>query len=202
MTAATPRDPRAGLAFTIEIGASAGVIVAASERRAAIAAARRRLGLPEGPVGREARGAPVWPAGQRGSLSHWAGISVCLLTRGESVDPGVDLEGFADAPTRGAIRQEALSPTEAGRLDAARLPEGAGEALVFSAKESFFKAVYPRIGRRIGFDAAELHETPGEGRLALRVTRRLAAHLPAGRVLRLEFRILDGAVLTWLTLRR
>ncbi len=168
-------------------------------RRWVMGAARRELGLPDVIFRHDPSGALLWPAGQRGSLSHWGDLSVCMLMLGESADVGVDVEGFADDEARRAIRQETLSRREAARLDGAPVRAGVAEALVFSAKESFFKAVYPRVGQRLDFDAAEFVALSGKT-LTLRVTRRLGNGLEEDELRPLGFRLFDGFVLTWMIL--
>ena len=179
------------------VGAARAEYRARSDRL--LAAARARLGLPDRPLPRNGHGAPVWPPGQRGSFSHWRGRSVCLLRRGEDLDPGVDLEGYADPETRAAIRQEALRPREIAAVERAGLGPGVAETLAFSAKESFFKAASPRRGRELDFDAVEARELGAE-EVVLRVTRALGPRLREGVRLRVSCRLFPDHALTWLFL--
>ena len=106
----------------------------------------------------------------------------------------------------GAIARAIMTPAEAVRLGA-----GAGTSafarlvtLVFSAKESFYKAAYAEVGCWFGFDAVELvridlvHAT-----LGLRCTRTLAPDIVAGMDFTAGFRMLDpSTVLTSVLLAR
>ncbi len=197
-----PVETPAGARALIAIGRGAGGGVKARRRngRRLLARAQAALGLPPLAAGRDGFGAPVWPAGQRGSLSHWRAFSLCLLARGEAFDFGADLEGFADPEARAAIRSEALDATEVALLGAAGLPEGMAEALAFSAKEAFYKAAFPRLRRRIGFDAVMIGAPPAGGRIALGIPRGLGPGLPAGGRLDLGYAVFGRAVVTWLAL--
>jgi 4'-phosphopantetheinyl transferase EntD len=65
--------------------------------------------------------------------------------------------------------------------------------MVFSAKESIFKALYPIEGVWLGFDDAELTWQAGRGVFAARVLKDAGRGLPAG--LELEVSCTVGA--TW-----
>ncbi|MDO5604515.1 MAG: 4'-phosphopantetheinyl transferase superfamily protein [Paracoccus sp. (in: a-proteobacteria)] len=114
-------------------------------------------------VGRGPDGAPVWPQGIVGAISHADGRAVALTghaTRYAGL--GVDLEALVTNP-------EDIAPVVLTGTEAARLPHDALHmTLTFSAKESLFKALYPTLRRFFGFDAAELVELDAErGKLCL-----------------------------------
>jgi 4'-phosphopantetheinyl transferase EntD len=100
----------------------------------------------EPPLERRPKGNRVWPAGYVGSLTHKGTIVLgALVQRREFRSIGVDLEldqngarDLSHVVTDGEIPP---SPnTEVGFLAA------------FSVKESVYKAVYPIMGRDIGYD--------------------------------------------------
>lgn len=138
------------------------------------AAARRALadlGLPPAPIPMRHDRAPDWPAGLAGSITHAGGLALAAVLRAPATI-GIDLEPDADLPAD--TLDTILTPGER----AACTPRDA--RAVFSAKEAFFKAQYPRTGAMIGFDAVTV-ALSGRG---FRVT--LATDLPglpAGTVL-------------------
>jgi 4'-phosphopantetheinyl transferase EntD len=120
--------------------------------------ALRRLGHPAVPVPRGPSGAPVWPTGVVGSITHCPGYrsaAVAESTRMASL--GLDAEPNLPLPD-GAILSLISSPSERHRLSelSAHRPEVCWERLLFSAKESVYKAWNPLVGRHLGFADAEV----------------------------------------------
>lgn len=135
--------------------------------RAAAHAALRKLGLDHGPVlagpGRE----PIWPSGASGSISHAAGFGIALVAPKVHTDGvGVDLEQLRHAPELWDQVPRAEERTWLERLEPG--DREAGVLALFSAKESVFKAFFPRTGSFFGFEMASLTpESSGfTGRLA------------------------------------
>lgn len=103
------------------------------------------------------RGAPVWPAGVVGAISHCDGYRVAAVARDTDLAAlGVDAEP-ALPPPDGVLEAVSL-PQE--RADLARLareqPAVPWGRLLFSAKESVYKAWFPLAGRMLGFEEARL----------------------------------------------
>jgi enterobactin synthetase component D len=73
--------------------------------------------------------------------------------------------------------------------------------LVFSAKESFFKAAFPRVGRVFGFDALRLLSAPGSGQMNFVTTIPLAPDLPRGTQVTVHYIQVQDAVITWTALQ-
>ncbi|MFJ4869802.1 4'-phosphopantetheinyl transferase [Streptomyces sp. NPDC088757] len=123
------------------------------------------LGMPRAPLLRGWRGAPAWPAGTVGGLTHCAGF------RGAAVAPaarflalGIDAEPHAPLPP-GVCGAVAFGPEPARLRElAARRPDIAWDRLLFSAKESVYKAWSGYGGAWLGFEDAEVawEAAPGE----------------------------------------
>ena len=101
---------------------------------------------------------PIWPAGVIGSITHsrtLAAAAVLPSARGRGI--GIDLEECADNDTGAleAIAHTVLLPSELAYLRSQRgsLSEAHLFKLAFSAKESFYKAVFGVVGRFIDFSA-------------------------------------------------
>ena len=122
--------------------------------RLAAVEALRRLGA-EGSVGRSPEGAPVWPEGIAGSLTHHSGVAAAVVGRGADgqgyAGLGIDICPRLEGDRLRAVVRQCL--TEAER-EAWTSEEAA--TLAFAAKESIYKAAYPRAQRFIGFDEAEI----------------------------------------------
>ncbi|MFI0896252.1 4'-phosphopantetheinyl transferase [Streptomyces sp. NPDC020983] len=134
--------------------------------RACAREALGQLGIPPGPILRDPhRGAPQWPDGVVGSITHCDGYRAAAVARSsDMLALGIDAEPHAALP-EGVL--DAVLATDAER---ARLAELAGSApavhfdrLLFSAKETVYKSWYPYHHRMLGFHEAELllHTDPG-----------------------------------------
>ncbi|WP_250402889.1 4'-phosphopantetheinyl transferase family protein [Streptomyces cellostaticus] len=144
---------------------------AVSKRRqeftAARACARRameKLGVPPQPVLTGERGAPVWPAGLAGSMTHCEGYRAAALVRATDLASlGIDAEPHAPLP-EGVFGTIAL-PAEQDRhreLSAAR-PAVCWDRLLFSAKESVYKAWFPLTRAWLDFSEADIELTAAPG---------------------------------------
>ncbi len=115
------------------------------------------LGVPPVAVLPGERGAPLWPHGVVGSMTHCAGYraaAVASRTRVRAV--GIDAEPHEPLPGRvlGAIARA----EEHGRLAAltAECPQVRWDRLLFCVKESVYKAWFPMTRRRLGFADASV----------------------------------------------
>ncbi|WP_417523379.1 4'-phosphopantetheinyl transferase family protein [Marinovum sp.] len=144
--------------------------------RALAQAALSRLGA-QGGVGRDDKGAPLWPEGVQGSISHSHGCVGVWLGQGTTT-LGLDIEALADPRATRAICHSVLTPGDTALTG--QTPEPAVATAVFSAKEALYKALFPRVGRFFGFDHAETVEIRPDG-LVLRLTKPLSTDWPAGR---------------------
>ncbi len=109
--------------------------------------AMARLGVPPQPVPTGDRGAPVWPAGLLGSMTHCDGYGAAALVRDTDLAAlGIDAEPAAALP-EGVLAAITL-PAERARLRrlAADRPGVPWDRLLFSAKESVYKAWFPSPG--------------------------------------------------------
>jgi 4'-phosphopantetheinyl transferase EntD len=149
---------------------------AVDKRRREFATARRcarealaKLGLPPVPLLPGERGAPQWPAGVAGSITHCQGYRAAVaapltLLRSVGVDaepheplPDGVLNPISDAAERSQIA--ALSATD---------PAVQWDRLLFCAKEAVYKAWFPLTARWLGFEEATVTFDPS-GRFEARL---------------------------------
>ncbi|WP_437437970.1 4'-phosphopantetheinyl transferase family protein [Streptomyces olivoreticuli] len=129
--------------------------------RACARKALGRLGLDPVPLLPNRRGAPGWPAGVVGSMTHCDGYRAAVVARSaDAVSIGIDAEPNGPLPD-GVLEAIAL-PGERSRLAGltARRPEVSWDRMLFSAKESVFKTWYPLTGQELDFSEAELEFDP------------------------------------------
>jgi len=129
--------------------------------------AMEKLGVPAQPVLTGARGAPRWPAGLVGSMTHCDGYCAAALVRATDLASlGIDAE--PDGPLPDGVLPTVSLPVEAERLRrlAEERPGVHWDRLLFSAKESVYKAWFPLTGEWLDFMEAdiEISVNPGDPR--------------------------------------
>ncbi|NOT08103.1 MAG: 4'-phosphopantetheinyl transferase superfamily protein [Gemmatimonadales bacterium] len=137
--------------------------------RASARAALKRLGVPPAPILADARRVPVWPSGVIGSITHCAGYCGCAVARsGAAMGLGVDVEVAAPLPDD--IREAVSTPRE-------RQSAGLPPLLLFSAKESVFKACFPLTRIELDFREVEIELGSEAGTFVALLPGRLAEAL-------------------------
>ncbi|WP_328533852.1 4'-phosphopantetheinyl transferase superfamily protein [Micromonospora zamorensis] len=144
------------------------------------------LGVPPGLLVPGKQGAPVWPAGIVGAITHCTGYRAAVVARTtEMVTCGIDAEpneampeGVLDAIS---LPQERVWVAELGRSH----PSVSWDRLLFSAKESVYKAWFPLAGRWLDFTEARISVLPAAERHGTFHAELLVAGpvLPGGRPL-------------------
>jgi len=151
-----------------------------------------RLGLPASPIVPGTGRAPQWPTGVVGSITHCAGYRACALARASNFAAiGVDAE--PDAPLPDGLIADIALPDERVRLDELSRAQPAvhWDRLLFSAKESIYKAWFPLTGQRPGFADATVRIDRVGACFSARLTADGAPTELAGR-----FAVRDGIVAT------
>jgi 4'-phosphopantetheinyl transferase EntD len=157
--------------------------------RACARAGLARLGLPPSPIVPGERGAPSWPHGVVGSMTHCAGYRAAAVALSRHVAAiGIDAEPHEPLP-RGVLALVAL-PREREQLDRlGAADEVCWDRVLFSTKESVYKAWYPLTGRWLDFAQADVEFDPTAGTF----TARLLVNDP-----RVDERQLSGFAGRWL----
>ncbi|MER5948433.1 4'-phosphopantetheinyl transferase superfamily protein [Streptomyces sp. NPDC001904] len=122
------------------------------------------LGHLPAPLLADRRGAPRWPQGVVGSLTHCAAYRAAAVGSAEDIASiGIDAEPNSPLPD-GVLDSIAL-PRERDRIGDLLLdrPGVRWDRLLFSAKESVFKAWYPLTRRELNFDEARVELDPSAG---------------------------------------
>ena len=180
------------------------VATAVDGRRREFVTARRcarealgKLGVPPVAIRTGAHREPLWPVGVVGALTHCRGYRAAAVARSADLGAiGVDAE--PDEPLPDGVLRLLLGPGDDAML--ARLggvPVHA-DRLLFSAKESVYKAWFPLTGRWLGFEDASLTVDPAAGTFtaAIHVDGARADGGPALRRLRGRFAYAGGLIVT------
>jgi len=130
--------------------------------RAVARAALARLGAPAGPVLPGRAGEPRWPDGVVGSITHCAGYRACAVALARDLAAiGIDAERCLPLPA-GLLAAVAGDAERAWLADLRATGTGAPwDRVLFSAKESVYKAWYSRTGQRPGLRGVTVRIDPG-----------------------------------------
>jgi 4'-phosphopantetheinyl transferase EntD len=138
---------------------------------------------------------PLWPEGVVGSITHCRGYrAAAVAARDAFVSIGIDAEPHEELPS-GILDRVAL-PEELAALETHQSSMH-WDRILFSAKESIYKAWFPLTRQWLGFEDAAVFFDP----IGATFQARLFKHASVGGV-RLDtvdgrFRVLNGLVLTF-----
>ena len=159
----TRADAASSAAWPQELAAAAGLpdgrlaeyITVRDCARQALAS----LGTPPAAILGDARGAPIWPDGIVGSMTHCRGYRAAAVARASDLTVlGIDAEPAEPLPS-GIARRISTDAELAGitGLD----PDVPWDRLLFSAKEAIYKAWYPLTRIGLGFHDVNIALQPG-----------------------------------------
>ncbi|MGA2024504.1 MAG: 4'-phosphopantetheinyl transferase superfamily protein [Steroidobacteraceae bacterium] len=157
--------------------------------------ALQALGLPAAAILRGRHREPIWPPGVVGSITHCPGYrAAAAALSSDMLALGIDAELHESVPA--GVLERVSVPEERDWLE--RAPAGVHwNRVLFSAKESIYKACFPLTRRALRFEDAVVSFEPLTGRFEARL--RAAALGELGRELQRltgRFLVRDGLVLT------
>jgi 4'-phosphopantetheinyl transferase EntD len=131
-----------------------------SSRRVEFAAGRtcardalRELGIPAQPILRGLKREPLWPSGIVGSITHCDRYCAAAVAHDSDImSIGIDAE--ENKPLPDGVLNAIACEEEIRSLNNMALPYLNWDRLLFSAKESVYKAWYPVTGCWLGFEEA------------------------------------------------
>ncbi|GHE99792.1 4'-phosphopantetheinyl transferase [Streptomyces longispororuber] len=121
-------------------------------------AALAGIGIAPVPIPRGEKGAPVWPQGVVGSMTHCTGYRAAVVAKlSDVLTLGIDAEPAEPLSDPGVL-DLVSDETERATLAAlaAAQPTVPWDRLLFSAKETVYKAWFPVTQRWLGFEEARL----------------------------------------------
>lgn len=132
--------------------------------------ALQALGFPPVAILTGERGEPLWPPHALGSITHCQTYRAAAVARSSEVlTLGIDAEPHAALPD--GLIGDIARPEELPHLRRLRadVPEVHWDRLLFSAKESVYKAWFPLARRWLGFEDAVLDFDPTAGTFRARL---------------------------------
>ncbi len=144
---------------------------------------------------------PIWPKSAIGSITHSYGRCATILSNNSRDRVGVDIERIVDGETLAAVQEVCLSCKERKLLNTqtgySRLELA---TLMFSAKETLFKMLYPSVRCHFGYETAMVREIPTSDTISLYLTENLRGGFRSGSTFEIRFSFHCNFVLTWATL--
>lgn len=135
--------------------------------------------------------APIWPKGWTGSITHSSGHAAAVIgSRSNCTALGLDLEPIIEEKTAQKVRGYILHPDEE-RLVTDQLTL----SLIFSFKESIYKALNPILKRFIGFQEVVVSHID-QGQICFSITGPLTADFPEDFPVQGRYLITEGFVIT------
>jgi 4'-phosphopantetheinyl transferase EntD len=159
--------------------------------------ALERLGWPGFAIVAGPRREPVWPSGVAGSITHCRGYCAAAVARTSEVrSVGID----AELRVTLSDGVEEMICTEAERRHVATLPGDHWPTLLFSAKESIYKAWYPLARRWLDYRDAELTVDPERGTFTARILLQVEPGVFPWNPLHGRFAMSDERIFTAVTI--
>ena len=166
--------------------------------RACAAELLAELGSSETSIAMAPDRSPVWPQGYVGSITHTDELlGVAVARRKDFRSIGIDAEAIIQPEAAVEIDELCMGGRERALRDSAGINHQTFSSLCFSAKESFFKCLYPLAGVWFDFQDAELACFDANLQLLqMRLLRDLASGFQQGQVFGGTFRWTDRRVYT------
>ena len=140
---------------------------------------------------RGVNGAPLWPEGVAGSLTHTDDfVSAAVALSSDAAAIGVDTERIVTLAQARDLARPVAWPSELAEARAAGCDRAEAFTLVFSAKESVFKCLHPAVGQFFGFhDVRIVHVDARARAFGARIVKSLSEAFPADTMLEGRFEI-------------
>ncbi len=118
------------------------------------------------PIGEDR--APAWPQGLIGSISHTDRLATAVVGQAKNMEClGIDVERIIAEATAQMIKHICCDEDELEEVaESQKMTREEALTLIFSSKESLYKAVYPKLQRFWGFQAARVRAVE-DGRLEI-----------------------------------
>jgi len=145
---------------------------------------------------------PLWPKGLTGTITHDNGLAICVIGHlSEFSGIGLDVETILAEQDAILIQKTIMNKDEIQLLKNSSLELEIIVSLVFSVKESIFKALFPSIGYYFDFDAVAVENIDLKQRkLMCRVTKRLSDTISNGMRISVDFEIHNYRVISFVRL--
>ena len=147
----------------------------------------------QGSLESEEKSIPEWPEGYTGSISHTKSF-VCAIVAPFRMHSqlGIDAESWIESGKTKTLQGRICNADELQLFDQMRKTVRSPLTLIFSAKESIYKLLYPTYKKFFGFEAATLVQFD-QKQLLFRVDEKIH---PSQTLIAIRYQQLEWGVLT------
>jgi len=147
---------------------------------------------------------PIWPLGLKGSITHNSSTAICLMSKSPQVcSLGIDIETIISEDLVGDISSLVCNKQEVQLLLSQEINKRKAITLIFSAKESIFKALYSKVGEYFDFNEAVLMDVNlSSNRMCYQLNRSFARKHSLPILVEVDFMINNETVVTAVTCTR
>ena len=156
--------------------------------------ALQKLGISVEYIGRGKRGEPLWPDGILGSISHCKNLAIAVVGRTQGMlGVGIDIEDEISRTVLSNVLIQTLDKAEIALIhDDMRLTNKLF-TLIFSIKESFFKAAYLHVRQYFGFESISIFDINfSTNSIDFILSETLSSKLSKGKIIRGYFKELSN----------
>lgn len=140
--------------------------------------------------------APIWPTNICGSITHTQGIAAAVVSNNPNIAGlGIDIECFMKEKQEKELQSHILAPNEQSSFSKLSKLSSNPLTIIFSAKESIYKALYPTVRNFFDFDAVTLIEFDNN-RLIFIINKSLAIKVPKGSLITVYYQKCNNFVIT------
>ncbi|MBE0455966.1 MAG: 4'-phosphopantetheinyl transferase family protein [Pseudoalteromonas sp.] len=140
--------------------------------------------------------APIWPNKIVGSITHSQNTAMAMASDSSGIAGiGIDIEQLMSAQQEQELQQQILRPDELVQFQRLATQITHPLTVIFSAKESIFKALYPNVKQFFGFEAAQLIAF-NKQQLQFKITQTLSEQVPQDTCLTVFYQCNNEQVLT------
>ncbi|GMM83339.1 4'-phosphopantetheinyl transferase [Pseudoalteromonas sp. MTN2-4] len=139
---------------------------------------------------------PIWPAGTFGSITHTKGIAAAIAgLQDRATGVGIDVEKLMKDSQETKLQTHILRDDESTQFHELSKQVTHPLSVIFSAKESIYKALYPFVKKYFGFDKAKLIAC-SETILTFKIMYNLSKQVQTGLEVNVHYQLTDGLVFT------
>ncbi|TDO98908.1 4'-phosphopantetheinyl transferase family protein [Marinomonas balearica] len=152
----------------------------------------QHVNIPNVVISRAEDGSPIWPKGWKGSIAHADNQAVaCVISHDlknskNLTGLGIDVENLEKSNLLFETQKMIANDGEVILLESRGYARDIALTMIFSIKESVFKAVYPAYGKYFDFLDAELISASDSNEWQVRLTTHLSDIFPKGFTLRVK----------------
>lgn len=168
--------------------------------RAAAHSALSKINIKNFPVLKGDHNEPLWPKGVVGAISHSGELALAAVAhKREVVGIGMDIEMIDETISEDIIKI-ICTPSEADWVNGRKERKLERLLMIFSAKESIFKAFFPIIKVPLNYFDTSLIWHEDTGRFSGQLLTRIGEEYKEGYLFEIGCRMFDKYIFTFMTL--